>query len=520
MSRPTSSPPKAVALCSTTGLILLCSSVLPPTSKTASGTRAGSTWRIDKDVSSAHRSAMGWSSVGAAPAPGMPGGTGRIHHSVTSLSFNPSSLLACHTSKILHIRPLPSSSTSTPTTLLKPTSFPAVSAPHIISSCDWHSTLDLTATAGTDAKWRVRDADGRGVAATPTAIEGGYEVVKCAPNGTCPAAGGWGWAGVAGMTGWHLTNVLLRRTPTSVLHLSWHPTSSHLALACSDGRVVATNVYARQVRWRHLEARQEDPQKVVQDLPTPLSIFRLRHKRLVAIVRADSNTSPLGAKCYAYAEGSWNTLAVVDMPSGVKGAIKSRDSFALVSTTPSATVHVFSRDGRPQCIVKLPSAAGAGAEIEEEGVALGGGIVAVAESPMQPLKTSPGFVDHNSDKLSINGTEERKGDVALVRGEVEEAAELYERAGMRARAVRVWVEAYQWALEIAAKHNAYFDFILVHRQKYVAAMGRQETDKVFLDLQERIKELDVKEVKRKHQEVEEKERISVPVGGRASGIAR
>ncbi|KAJ3331931.1 Intraflagellar transport protein 80, partial [Gonapodya sp. JEL0774] len=140
--------------------------------------------------------------------------------------------------------------------------------------------------------------------------------------------------------------------------------------------------------WRHLEAKQTEPAKILVkddiagvdeliELPVTMALMTLQHSLLLVVTRAESG-SP-AQRCYLYSEGAWNTPVVVELPTmlTVRSAVVGRDSFALIAA--NGAVHCFTRDGRQLSVVRIPQTAGGGQgeNPDHQGVAIAGGIVAI-----------------------------------------------------------------------------------------------------------------------------------------------
>ena len=69
-----------------------------------------------------------------------------------------------------------------------------------------------------------------------------------------------------------------------------------------------------------------------------------------------------------------------------------------------------------------------------------------------------------------------------------EAETILLQSSLYYRAIKMWIRLYNWdrALELAVTHTTHVDTVLMHRQRYLKMVDKEETNKHFLQVSTRI----------------------------------
>jgi len=106
----------------------------------------------------------------------------------------------------------------------------------------------------------------------------------------------------------------------------------------------------------------------------------------------------------------------------------------------------------------------------------------------------------------IPTSEGRNAEIALFRRRPHEAETILLQSSLYYRAIKMWIRLYNWdrALELAVTHTTHVDTVLMHRQRYLKMVDKEETNKHFLQYRDKI-EIDEEKIEAKVAAEKEKE---------------
>ena len=83
----------------------------------------------------------------------------------------------------------------------------------------------------------------------------------------------------------------------------------------------------------------------------------------------------------------------------------------------------------------------------------------------------------------------RAAEIALLKKQPQEAESILLGANLVYRAIKMWLDLFNWekALEVAIKHKTHVDTVIYFRNKYLRALEKQETIKMFLQYSQNVR---------------------------------
>merc|ERR1712146_636567 len=123
---------------------------------------------------------------------------------------------------------------------------------------------------------------------------------------------------------------------------------------------------------------------------------------------------------------------------------------------------------------------------------------------LQSTRWTVQFILHIKE---IPTNEGRNAELALFRRQPYEAEAILLQSQLYYRAIKMWIRLFNWdrALELAVSQRTHVDTVMMHRQRYLAQYGKEETNKHFLQYQEKI-EIDEEKIEQKVAAEKQKER--------------
>ena len=221
----------------------------------------------------------------------------------------------------------------------------------IVLKLDWSIVNNLILTGGEDCKYKVWDTYGRPVFSSSST---NYPITSLSwsPDGDLFAVGFFNSLLLCDKSGWSHGQEYLENG--SVLNIAWSNDGTQVAGACADGQIITAHCIDKRLEWAEFQvalvSRKTVEVKNVAD--DSFESLEMRDRVIKLSMGFNYLIAVTSSQCLVYSTNNFNTPQIFELRnSSVSFVQQTEKIFLLVD---SASLHVYSYEGRHVCSPKLP----------------------------------------------------------------------------------------------------------------------------------------------------------------------